>query len=48
MTTKPERDASLATPTSKSAADPDTDAIPPTLGADGFTAPQPVDGDTSD
>ncbi|NYF09518.1 hypothetical protein HDC94_000674 [Leifsonia sp. AK011] len=36
----------LSTPTSKSAADPDSDATPTMLGPDGFTTPEPIPRDT--
>ena len=38
----------LSTPTSKSAADPDTDATPTVLGPGGFTTPEPIPRDTSE
>lgn len=43
MSTNSERDPSLATPTSKSAADPDSDAIPTHLAPGGFTTPEPIE-----
>ena len=43
MSTNSEQEQPLATPTSKSAADPDSDAIPPHLAPGGFTAPEPIE-----
>lgn len=38
----------LSIPTSKSAADPDSDATPTVLGPEGFTTPEPIPRNTTE